>query len=144
MAAGAENKVGAVLAQSTLSSDYEASTAVKISQGVYSGLSAFGDEKNAVGISVEKGNLVLWKVERNTKTIIKQSKAPAISKLYLKLMVNQGKLLSFAYSTNEKDWIAFGEADGTFLPPWDRGVRVAVVAEGTGVAYFDWFNLIKI
>jgi xylan 1,4-beta-xylosidase len=144
MPAGTENKVGAVLAQSTLSSDYEASTAVKIRRGVYSGLSAFGDEKNAVGLSVDEGNLVLWKVERSTKKLIKQAKAPAVSKLYLKLIVNQGKLLSFAYSINEKDWIPFGETDGAFLPPWDRGVRVALLAEGTGIAYFDWFNLIKI
>lgn len=36
-------------------------------------------------------------------------------------------------------------ADGQFLPPWDRGVRVGVVAQGpaSAVATFERFELVN-
>ncbi|MFD2146767.1 family 43 glycosylhydrolase [Mucilaginibacter antarcticus] len=115
------NKTGAVLAQATLSYSYEATAAVKVTAGVATGLSTFGDINNAIGLSVYKGNLMLWKVQRNTRTVIAQTKAPAASSLQFKVTVHQGKALQYAFSADGKKWTNIGATlDGSFLPPWDR------------------------
>jgi xylan 1,4-beta-xylosidase len=137
-----KNKTGAVVAQATLSYSYEAMAAVKLTPGVASGLSTFGDINNAIGLSVDKGNLMLWKVQRNKRTVLSQTKAPAAGTLQFKVTVNQGKNIQYAYSADGKKWTNIGDKlDGSFLPPWDRGVRVALIAQGKGVGYFDWFKM---
>ncbi|WP_165305081.1 family 43 glycosylhydrolase [Pedobacter sp. SYP-B3415] len=136
------NKVGAVLAQSSLSFNYSAISAVKVTPGVASGLSIFGDVNNAIGLSVDNGNLVLWKVQRNKRTIVTQTKAPAARLLQLKVTVKQGSKLQYAWSTDGRSWTNIGGVlEGTYLPPWDRGVRIALVAKGTGTGYFDWIRI---
>jgi xylan 1,4-beta-xylosidase len=143
--ASSDNKTGAVLAQATLSYSYEATAAIKVKPGVASGLSTFGDINNAIGLSVDKGNLVLWKVQRNKRDVLKQVKAPAVSTLQFKITVNRGKNIQYAYSIDGKKWANIGDTlDGSFLPPWDRGVHVALVAQGNGVSNFDWFRMRKI
>jgi hypothetical protein len=58
-----------------------------------------------------------------------------------------GNHYRFAYSPDGRIWtelLPAGEtADGSFLPPWDRGVRVGVVAQGpaTATATFERFEL---
>jgi len=54
--------------------------------------------------------------------------------------------MQFAWSTNGQNWNALnkGQAvDGSYLPPWDRGVRVGLTAKGPagGSIAFDRFTL---
>lgn len=136
------NQVGAVLAQATLASNYIATTAVNVTEGTLSGISCFGDINNAAGLSVEKGKLVLWKVERNQRVVLEQTGSPAGAKIQLKVIVKEGKSINFSYRTDGEKWIAIGPAvNGAFLPPWDRGVRVGLVSQGRGKANFDWFEM---
>ncbi|GAB3926022.1 family 43 glycosylhydrolase [Mucilaginibacter myungsuensis] len=138
------NKTGAVLAQAALTHNYVATATVKVTPGVSSGLSAFGDINNAIGLSVSNGELLLWKVRRNQRSVIDRVKAPAAKALQFKITVQQGKNLQYAYSVDGKSWKNIGETqDGAYLPPWDRGVRIALVAQGKGTCYFDRFSLAK-
>ena len=47
------------------------------------------------------------------------------------MTAREGHLYRFAVSDDGRNWKDVGdEMDGQFLPPWDRGVRVALVAGG--------------
>lgn len=137
-----DTKTGAVLAQATLSYSYEVTTSAKLQAGIFSGLSAFGDVNNAIGISADKDTMLVWKVQDNKRTIVAKIKTPAVANIQFKLVTQQGSQLEYFYSTDGKEWKGLGGVlNGNFLPPWDRSVRVALVSQGTGVSYFDWFRM---
>ncbi|HEX8292333.1 MAG TPA: hypothetical protein VF570_11280, partial [Pyrinomonadaceae bacterium] len=54
-----------------------------------------------------------------------------LESIHLRMRAREGHLYRFSASANGSTWIDLGEeVDGAFLPPWDRGVRVALVAGG--------------
>ena len=135
----AENPAGAVVARPTTVGDYAATTAVettRLSGGRTAGLAAYGDADNALGVSVGGGRVVLWRRERKNdrteQTTVETADAPAnVSPLHLRVEAREGRRYRFAYSRDGREWRDLGgEQDGTYLPPWDRGVRVALVAGG--------------
>lgn len=56
----------------------------------------------------------------------------ATGKIYLSTRVQNGKDISFLYSKDGKNYILLNEKfiDGSFLPPWDRAVRVGLISQG--------------
>jgi hypothetical protein len=111
------------------------------------GLSAFGDVENALGLSVGGGKVSLWRrkkegerVEQNTITSVD---APAGATVYLRMRAREGRRYRFAVSRDGRDWQDVGaEVDGEYLPPWDRGVRVALTAGGArGPARFAFLRV---
>jgi beta-xylosidase len=141
-------KIGAVLAQRTKTDSYEASTAIHIrslTSGVQAGLAAIGDQENALGISVGKDKISVWQVKGNKQNVISEVKTPADSIVQLRLTTDDGANFQFAWSNNGQKWnqLQQTKVDGSYLPPWDRGVRVGVVAKGNAAqkASFDWFRL---
>jgi hypothetical protein len=136
------SKEGAVLAQATLSDSYVAITRTTIQQHTYTGLSAFGDMNNAIGISANKDTTMVWQVQSNKRMIVAQVKTPAVDTIQFKLVTQPGQNMEFFYSIDGKAWMALGGAqNGSFLPPWDRSVRVALISLGSEVSYFDWFKM---
>jgi beta-xylosidase len=129
-----DSPVGAVLARSTTKGDYEATTVIetgRLAGGATAGLSAFGDMENALGLSVGAGKVVLWRREKNAQSVVAERDAPAGASVQLRLRARDGHLFRFAFSRDGRDWRDVGdEIDGGYLPPWDRGVRVALVAGG--------------
>jgi xylan 1,4-beta-xylosidase len=141
----AADPTAAVLARTTVSGDYVA-TAVVDPRGLKAdetaGLAAYGDSDNSLGIAVRSGGSVfLWRREKNnidlirTENQLRQSNqtegAARGSAVYLRMTVREGHLYRFALSGDGRAWTDFGaEMDGAYLPPWDRGVRVALVAGG--------------
>ncbi|MCA1635315.1 MAG: family 43 glycosylhydrolase [Acidobacteria bacterium] len=139
----AESAVGGVVARSTTTGDYEATTEVEtrtLAGGMSAGLSAFGDMENALGVSVGGGKVMLWrrerKGERTEQTTVASVDAPAGATLHLRMRARDGQRYRFAVSRDGRSWQEVGEeVDGGYLPPWDRGVRVALTAGGArGVA----------
>jgi hypothetical protein len=67
-------------------------------------------------------------------------------KIYLHVRVKKGKDIRFYFSVDGSHYKAINNEpiDGSFLPPWDRAVRVGIVARGAentkGV--FDSFKLL--
>jgi xylan 1,4-beta-xylosidase len=143
---------GAALAVKTTVGDYVAMTLVDVHQlppGGFAGLSAFGDMENALGISAGAHELVLWRRQKGKTENVASAPVNAAAGMHLKMSAAQGHLFRFSYSVNGRDWIALGgemDLDGAYLPPWDRGVRVALTAGGIENvnARFDWLHLVPL
>lgn len=134
----AQNEIGAMMARSTTVGNYTATTQLdtkKLANGALAGISAYGDNENALGMAFQNGKLILWKRERNKQEIVATTDAPKSSKLFLRMNAKDGHLFRFAVSKNGKTWTDVGaEMNGFYLPPWDRGVRVALTAGGAANA----------
>ncbi|MGV3503478.1 MAG: family 43 glycosylhydrolase [Adhaeribacter sp.] len=140
---------GSMLGQRTKTGDYTAVTALdrrSLGAGIQAGLSALGDPANAMGIALKDQEIVLWKVERKNLQVLDRMPAPGQNLIQFKLSTQAGNQMVFSWSADGKTWTNMnrGQAlSGDFLPPWDRGVRVGLSAQGpaSGSASFDWFTL---
>lgn len=143
----AQEVIGAVLAHMAMLSDYVATTAVDmrgLKPGTLAGLSAYGDEENAIGIAVGDGKVVLWRREKNDQKTATTMDAPASPLIYLRMTATGGDRFQFAISRDGQDWKEVGDEErGDYLPPWDRAVRVALTAGGVrgASAKFEWMRI---
>jgi xylan 1,4-beta-xylosidase len=81
---------------------------------------------------LQNGKLVVWKREKNNQQTISTSDAPRGANLFLRMTARDGHFFSFAVSRDGRRWETVGtEVDGDYLPPWDRGIRVALTTGGT-------------
>lgn len=128
--------VAAVLAVKTTTGDYFATTRLEpgaLKNGVAAGLSAFGDSENALGLSVRDGKGYLWRRQRNKHQIVSTNAFPKSSALWLRMTATSGHKFQFASSSDGKSWTGIGDnidLEGNYLPPWDRGIRVALTTGG--------------
>src|SRR5437588_5026558 len=126
--------IGAVLAWSTTAGDYEATTVIDtrgLKLGAFAGLSAFGDPANALGLAVGEGKAVLWQREKSQHKTVAETGGVIWPSVYLRLTASGGDSFQFAVSSDGVTWKTVGaSADGAFLPPWDRSVRVALTVGG--------------
>jgi xylan 1,4-beta-xylosidase len=136
-----------VVARTTTTGDYVTTTQVDLRDrrggSAFAGLSAYGDAENSVGVGVMGGNAVgLWRMEKGKGEPHMQSDVlPRGDVAFLRMTVREGHLYRFAVSGDGRGWKDVGdEIDGSFLPPWDRGVRVALVATG-GPARFGFLRI---
>ncbi|MFN2595869.1 MAG: xylosidase, partial [Pyrinomonadaceae bacterium] len=144
--AHAADPLGAVLARTTTTGDYVATTVVDVrslANRSTAGLSAYGDGENALGISVAAGGGArVWRREKNQEQVVADSPVTFRgARAFLRMTARDGHLYRFAISEDGRRWSDVGdEVDGSYLPPWDRGVRVALVSTGAG-ARFDWLRI---
>lgn len=128
------NPIGGVMAYYTTNGSYTATTQIdrkSLTSGAVAGLSAFGDGENALGFGLKDGKIVVWRRERNNHRTLSTHDAPAGDEIYLRMTARDGIFYSFAASGNGKTFIPVGsEQNGDYLPPWDRGVRVAMTVGG--------------
>lgn len=140
---------GSVAALQATTADYAATALVDIRDiraGTRAGLFAFGDTENALGISVGDGKISLQRARKSKTENLGSMDAPASPKIYLRMEAKDGHLFQFSV-WDGKIWKNVGEnlnLEGDYLPPWDRGVRIALTAGGTGnsVAKFDWLRVV--
>jgi beta-xylosidase len=145
----ASDVLGAILAHSTTVGDYVAETTLDtrgMKRGAFAGLSAYGDAENALGIGVGDGKILVWRREKNQHNVASSTDAPmaAQGSLRLRMTARDGHLFRFAVSGDGRVWTDVGEeVDGSYLPPWDRGVRVALTTGGApgASARFDWLDM---
>ena len=146
-AAAGDTAAGAVVARPTRSGEYTATTRVlaPLSSGAaMAGLAAYGDADNAIGVSLTSGTVVVWAREKGAQRSLASAAVEPGPSLDLRMVATEGRRFRFAYSTDGRAWRTLGEeADGGYLPPWDRAVRVALTAGGgPGVeARFDWVRI---
>lgn len=139
-AAQAMNEVGAIMARSTTVGDYTATTQIDFSQqpkDTIAGISAYGDNDNALGAGIKNGQLILWRRMQNKQETLAavplNSKSPKT--VTLKMTARDGHFFHFtAVADGMKETEIGTEVDGAFLPPWDRGVRVALYTGGAANA----------
>jgi beta-xylosidase len=133
----ANNPTAAVLARTTVTGDYIA-TAVIDPRGLKgkqtAGLSAYGDSDNSIGVAVNAGGgIEIWRSQKDkpTRGVDITDVASCPRSVFLRMTARDGHLYRFALGCNGQTWRDVGEEmDGSYLPPWDRGVRVALVAGG--------------
>jgi beta-xylosidase len=139
------NFVAAVLARSTTAADYVATAAVNASAlkpGAAAGISAVGNVENALGLVLLDGKIIVWRRDNGETRELWKQPLPKAEKVFLRLTATKGYHFQFAASPDGENWISCGEAaDAKKLPPWDCGVRVALIVGGTHDAegVFDSF-----
>jgi xylan 1,4-beta-xylosidase len=146
--ARASDVIGAILARSTTTGDYVATTEIDLTSlkpGALAGLAAIGDQENAVGVATgADGSVNVWKKQKNQHETVGTASAPKSTSVWLRLSARDGHLFKFAISSNGRDWTDVGpELNGDYLPPWDRGVRIALTAGKTAGAAVR-FNSLRI
>jgi hypothetical protein len=119
-----------------------------LAAGSRAGLAAHGDPDNALMLVASGGKAQLLRREKGQTSTVADAPLPVTKALQLRLQVQKGSQFTFAWSSDGgKSWQplpAAGTAvNGSFLPPWDQGVRVGVVAQGAPatVAAFENFTL---
>ena len=127
-----ENKYGTALCLRTLKPDYEIYTEVKDKDGIFSGLTLYGDKDNLFIFGKEKGELVLKQVKKGEEQVLFNEQAHG--NIQLKIVVSDGCHVSFHRSTDITKPDLFQQVgqshDVSFLPPWDRAFRPGLIHIG--------------
>ncbi len=143
----ATNVLGAVLARGITTGDYVATTQIDtpgLMYGAMAGLAAHGDAANALGVAYGGGKIIVWKRFRGQHVVLESLDVPKGEALRLRMTSRNGHRFQFAISLDGTTWRDVGEElEGDYLPPWDRGVRVALTVGGAQAASarFRWFWL---
>jgi xylan 1,4-beta-xylosidase len=140
---------GSVVALQTTAADYAATALIdvrEIKAGTQIGLFAFGDLENALGITLGDGKVTLRREQKNKTETLGSIRAPSSPKIYLRMEAKDGHLFNFSV-WDGKYWKTVGEKsdlEGGYLPPWDRGVRIALTVGGVenATAKFDWLRVV--
>ncbi|QKG54436.1 family 43 glycosylhydrolase [Hymenobacter sp. BRD67] len=130
-------RLGAVVARRTHVASYKAATTLNFADlpaDTFAGLAAVGDPYNALALMAGNGQLQIWHLKSGKQHCLVQEFVAPCATITLRLEVWGGQRYRFAYSTDGATWQALPTenftVNGTYLPPWDRGVRVALVAQG--------------
>jgi xylan 1,4-beta-xylosidase len=124
---------GAYVAQPVYNSDYTVETVV-LKATAEAGLAIIGDDKNIVFAAVKAGKIEVRQVKNGETSLIKTIALPSKkSAIRLKLQVQNNHSLTFYYAIGKAPYAPVNTeaVDGSFLPPWDRALRVGMTAVGT-------------
>jgi xylan 1,4-beta-xylosidase len=115
-----------------------------IKQGALAGLAAYDDGENALGVAVGDGKVIVWRREKNEHKTIAVADAPNSPLVYLRMTATGGHRFRFAVGQNGQDGKEVGDKRGSYLPPWDHAVRVALTSGGIegSAARFDWLRIV--
>jgi xylan 1,4-beta-xylosidase len=124
---------------------FVAETAVdsgRLGKGAFAGLVVFGDRMNHLALVTDGKTVQVWSQRKGERTTVAQAGALPGAAIRLRVACSNGDKFRFAVQEKEGAWKEFsGETDGSFLPPWDRGVRTGVYVAGGDHAAgsFDYF-----
>jgi len=141
-------QAGAYLGQKTTSGAYTATVKIRPKRtSATAGIGAIGDDENTVSALYKNGVLSLVQLKGGKDSVLVQQPINAKRSLYLQMQVVNGKDITFLYSTNGRGFQPLNNApvDGSFLPPWDRAVRVGIISKGDAIqkTTFDKFTLVN-
>lgn len=130
----------------TLSGNYVATAVVRPRKTTaQAGIAVLGDEQNTLTMYLDGSNLKLTGVKAGKDTLLGSVAINPGRKLQLRVMAQGGNKFSFLYSTGGGNFEPINPLpiDGSYLPPWDRALRVGVAAKGPEgtVAVFDRFEM---
>lgn len=123
---------GAFVGFKTLSANYQVEVTLHRS-AASGGIALIGDEKNMVRMLVSSNGITVSRLENDKETIITQYSVTMSRTLRLRMDVKNGKEVTFSYSTDGSKFVAVNDnrIDSSYLPPWDRAVRVGLVSKGS-------------
>jgi xylan 1,4-beta-xylosidase len=145
----AADVVASVIAVKTTTANYTATTAIDtkaLNAESKAGLSAYGDRENALGVASDGTTITLWRRQRNKTETVATVPSPKAPRLHLQMVAKDGHRFQFAVSEDGKEWKSIGNdvnVEGQHLPPWDRGIRVALTSGGSenATARFDFLKV---
>ena len=147
---GETRRLAGVLARSPGCARYELVTKIELEREdprISSGVAAYCDAGNAMGLSVGRNTLQLWSRRAGvTQTLWSDVFATTLDHVYLKFECH-GSRYRFSFSIDGRRWRSAPRSlDGDYLPPWDRGVRTALTVFGPAgaVGRFTWVRLERI
>ncbi len=137
--------VDTIVARPALSGDYTATVRVAgsgASERAMSGLAAYVDADNAVGISRRGADVVLWVREKGLQRDLARAEAGAGTSLDLRLVASRGRL-RFEYSPDGRAWRTLGDGAEGYSAALNRSVRVALAVGGApeSEGRFDWVRI---
>jgi beta-xylosidase len=143
-----ERRSGSYLGIKTLSGSYTATVQIKRrGSSATSGLGIIGDDENTVSVLYSDNTLKLVQLKEGKETVLRTEQLNARRKLHIRAEVKGGKNFRFLYSTDGKIFRILNEqdVDGSYLPPWDRALRVGIISKGdaSAKAVFDKFELVN-
>lgn len=123
---------GAYLGQFVLDKNYTAEVSVLKKSTSQAGIALIGDDKNIVYATVYNNELRLVQLKKDKVETIVQKPIKMPAQLLMKVKVENNTQAIFMYSTDGVHFKKLNEqaVDISFLPPWDRAVRVGVVSIG--------------
>jgi beta-xylosidase len=137
---------GAFLGQKTYTGNYEATVRLRPkTSSAATGIGAIGDDNNTVSAVLQNGTLRVMQLRDGKDSLVAETKATGKRNGFLQMQVRNGKDMTFLYSADGRDFTTLNATpvDGSFLPPWDRAVRVGLISKGTPEqkAVFKTFRL---
>ncbi len=111
------------------------------------GISLVGDEQNHVAAYINDNFIELVQTKGGKDSVLLTHPIPRSKKGYLMMEVANGKDISFYFGKNRHSIIKLNQQpiNGAYLPPWDRALRVALIAKaGQGKAVFDYFKMERV
>lgn len=144
------DQLGTLVAQRTYAATYKATTtlnAAALPAGTFAGLAAVGDPLNALALMMGNGRLQLWHVQGGTTQCLTEVAVEPQRTLGLRLEAWGGQRYRFSYSLNGVTWEPMPTdsftVNGAYLPPWDRGIRIGLLAQGPAdvTVAFDNFTI---
>jgi xylan 1,4-beta-xylosidase len=141
-------EAGTFLGQPALSANYTVTARLHAqASSSAAGVAAIGDEKNTIAAFYQNGVVRLVQIKDGKETELAKKTVAKGQRPFLRLRVRNGKELRFSYSATGKSFVSLTAkaVDGSYLPPWDRALRVGPVAkgeEGTR-AVFDSFEIVN-
>lgn len=141
-----EQSAGNFLAQKTITGNYSATVKVHSKKSAaLPGIAVVGDEKNLIAALYDNHSIRVIQSKDGKETAISEKEFTPRKKFYLRVVASNANQFFFQYSTNKRMWQSLNDVpvDGSYLPPWDRAVRVGVIAKGNSnsFAVFDQFRL---
>jgi len=141
--------VAAIVAVRTTTGNYTATTAIDaqtLKPDSKAGLAAYGDRENALGVVSDGTTVTVWCRQRNKTETVASAGAPGSPALYFRMIAHDGHNFRFAIGSDGKQWAPVGndvDVEGGHLPPWDRGIRVALTSGGSeqARARFDFLRV---
>ncbi len=143
-----------LIARSITDANYEATAVIDLANtdsNVRATLAAYGDTKNAIGLTRIGDLLELWTRDAGKTLALEKIKLRDLlnssdaRSLWLKMTSAEGQFLRFSASGDGKTWKQFGtvDRDAFHLPPWDLAIRVALMSQG-GYARFRSLKIIPV
>lgn len=136
----------ATAVQSITVPSFVAETAVVtggLTPGAFAGLVVFGDRVNQLSLVTDGKSIQVWNQRRGDRTTLAETAAAAGAAIRLRIACVDGNRFRFAVQGKNGAWTELAaETDGSFLPPWDRGVRTGLLVAGPkgAAGSFDYFT----
>jgi hypothetical protein len=106
-----------------------------------------GDDKNILYAVIDSNAIRLVQVKKNEAQVIAEKEISKPANVRVRARVKNNTEVTFTYSADGSTFNVLNDkvADMSYLPPWDRAVRVGVVSKGPveQAAFFKDFILVN-